>query len=146
MQEYFGVDFPFGEGACALAASRQTAVPSVAFLGHPPPGRRPVRSFIDVDGVRVSPWTVPAVQMLSELAMEVVKGRQLGPPVLPFFWGRFEASPTKIDCRRTGTLILTSLLDLANTSATETLTSGLLGCPICLRLRLTGFDVPKAAY
>ena len=36
----------------------------------------------------------------------------LGPPVVPFyqlFWGRF-GSPTKIDYRKKGTLILTSLL------------------------------------
>ena len=35
----------------------------------------------------------------------------LGPPVVPFYPFLGEGSPTKIDCRRKGTLILTSLLE-----------------------------------
>ena len=36
---------------------------------------------------------------------------RLGLPALPFYPLFFEGSPTKIDCRRKGTLILTSLLE-----------------------------------
>ena len=42
---------------------------------------------------------------------------QLGPPVVPFYTFLGEGSPTKIDYRRKGTLVLASLLeDLANYS------------------------------
>ena len=47
------------------------------------------------------------------LAMEAL--HKLGPPVVPFYPFLGESSPTKIDYRKKGALILTSLLeDLAN--------------------------------
>ena len=41
----------------------------------------------------------------------VVFGQLLGPAVVPFYLFFGEGSPTKIDYRRRGTLILTSLLE-----------------------------------
>ena len=56
---------------------------------------------------------------LNGLAFEPQPGRfsgsQLGPPVVPFYPCLGEGSPTKMDYKKKGTLILTSLLeDLAN--------------------------------
>ena len=47
---------------------------------------------------------------VSLLASDVGMG-QLGPPVVPFYPILGEGPPTAIDCRKKGTLILTSLLE-----------------------------------